>query len=455
MKLETLTKEEVKAVLDANPQIETIEMVFPDMNGVARGKHLPADQWDKLFGKVRMPVSLYNLDILSADVAKAGIAIERGDPDGYGHVAAFGPCLWTGGRRAMALMTMREPDGRPTVYDPRAVLARVAARYEERGLTPVIAPELEFYLMDVHRNATDRAQPPICPVTGERLHDPQVYRLSVQTPFSDILDEMIAAAKALDVNADVALAEFGPGQFEINLMHSEGALWAADQSVLLKLAIRNVAHRHGMEASFMAKPYGDQAGSGFHFHISVLDREGKNIFAGTSEGVPNAAMMGALGGMKRYMASSMLCFAPHLNSYRRFGIGTYAPAYAAWGLDNRSSAIRVPATTGAAARIEHRLAGADANPYLALAAILQAILDGMDENIDPGHPVRREAGPDDGPDLPLGWGRAILSFQEDGFMAHALGKEFARVYALMKEQEMASLNLRVTDVEYDVYLRAI
>lgn len=450
-----MSKAEVRGILGTHPEIETIEMVFPDMNGVARGKHLPVDQVDKLFGKVRMPISLYNLDIFSADVAKAGIALERGDPDGYGHVVRFAPARWTEGRRALALMTMVDPDGAPTVYDPRQSLARVAERYEARGWTPIVAPELEFYLIDAKRDQTDRAQPPVSPLTGERLREVQLYRLSVQEPFSPILDEMIEAARALGCSADTALAEYGPGQFEINVNHVEGALRSADEAVLLKLAIRNVAHRHGMEASFMAKPYGDQAGSGLHFHVSVHDRKGRNIFAGEADGVPNEAMRAALGGLKATMGASMLVFAPHLNSYRRFGPGTFAPSVAAWGLDNRSTAIRVPATTGIGARIEHRLAGADANPYLALAAVLQGILDGIDGAMDPGAPARREAGPEDGPDLPLGWGRAILAFQDDDFPARALGTEFARVYGLMKEQEMASLNLRVTDVEYDVYLRAI
>lgn len=450
-----LSRPEIEAVLAAHPEIETIEMVFPDMNGVARGKHLPVDQIDKLFGKVRMPISIYNLDIFSADVAAAGIALEVGDPDGYGHCARFAPARWTGGRRALALMTMTDPGGAPTVYDPRQALARVAERYAERGLTPVIAPELEFYLMDAKRDSTDRAQPPISPHTGERLRDPQLYRLSVQEPFSGLLDDMIEAARALGCTADVALAEYGPGQFEINQTHVEGALRAADDAMLLKLAIRNVAHANGMEASFMAKPYGEQAGSGFHVHISVLDREGRNIFAGEVEGVPNEALRGALGGLKVHMAASMLAFAPHINSYRRFGRGTFAPSVAAWGLDNRSTAIRVPATAGADARLEHRLAGADVNPYIALALILQAMLEGIEGGIDPGPPARREAGEGDGPDLPLGWGRAIMAFQDDEFPARALGAEFARCYALMKEQEMATLNLRVTDVEYDVYLRSI
>ncbi|WP_316016005.1 glutamine synthetase family protein [Roseobacter sp. HKCCA0434] len=432
--------------------LRSIELVFPDMNGVLRGKHLPPDQADKLFGGVKLPRSTYNLDILSADVDAAGIAIDTGDPDGCGHCVAFGPALWAD--HAVALMTMSETDGRPNPYDPRQALAAVTARFAERGLTPVVAPELEFYLMDAARDPGGRGQPPISPLTGDRLADPQIYRLSVQEPFLPILDEIREAAIALGCAADVALAEFGPGQFEINLSHTPDPLSAADQAMMLKLAIRGVARTHGMEACFMAKPYGEHSGSGLHFHISLLDENGENIFAGEGDR-PNAALGGAVSRLVEVMGASTLAFAPHLNSYRRLAPGTYAPIIAAWGLDNRGVALRVPATKGPAARLEHRVPGADANPYIALALILQGVLEGIDAQADPGTPVTGEATVEHGEELPLGWGRALAAFQDDPFVARALGEEFARVYALMKAQEMDSLRTRVTDVEFDVYMRSV
>ncbi|MEM8740687.1 MAG: glutamine synthetase family protein [Pseudomonadota bacterium] len=450
-----LTSDAIAACIDTMPGLETLELVFPDMNGVARGKHLPVDQARKLAGGVRMPASLYNLDILSADTEAAGIALSRGDPDAACHAARIAPALWTDGRRAIALMTMVEDDGRPTPYDPRAALAGVAARLAARGLTPVIAPELEFYITDPARDAAGRAQPPRSPRGGERLSEAQIYQLSVQNPFAELLDAMIAAARGLGCGADVALAEFGPGQFEINLAHGAGALEAADQAYLLKLAIRETARARGFEASFMAKTYGEMAGSGLHFHVSLVDEAGANVFAGPEDGKLNPMLGGAIGGLKQHMSASMLGLAPHLNSYRRFGPGSYAPSVAAWGLDNRSTALRVPATRGPGARFEHRLAGADANPYVALALILQAMLDGIEAGAEPGAPAQGEAGPEDGPALPLGWGRALAAFQDDGFAARALGAEFARCYGLMKEQEIASLNLRVTDVDYDLYMRSV
>ncbi len=432
--------------------LRSIELVFPDMNGVFRGKHLPPDQVDKLFGAVKLPLSTYNLDILSADVEAAGIAIDRGDPDGCGHCVAFGPALWSD--HGVALMTMTHADGRPNPYDPRQALAAVVRHFTEKGLTPVVAPELEFYLMDAARDPGGRGQPPVSPLTGDRLEDPQIYRLSVQEPFLPILNEIREAALALGAQADVALAEFGPGQFEINLAHTADALSAADQAMMLKLAIRGVARKHGLEACFMAKPYGEHSGSGLHFHISMLDEAGRNIFAGDGE-MPNAALGGAVAKLVEEMSASTLVFAPHLNSYRRLAPGSYAPIIAAWGLDNRGVAVRVPATTGKAARLEHRVAGADANPYIALAIVLQAVLEGMEHPRDPGTPVVGEATAEHGPELPLGWGRALAAFQESDFVARAVGPEFARVYGLMKAQEMDSLRTRVTDVEFDIYMRSL
>ncbi|RED18615.1 glutamine synthetase family protein [Pontivivens insulae] len=445
------TPESIATTL-ATGEYRSIELVYPDMNGVLRGKHVPLDQAGKLFGGVRLPRSTYNLDILSADVEAAGIAIDTGDPDGLGHCVAFGPAQWAD--HATALMTMTEVDGSPNPYDPRQALAGVVARFTERGLTPVVAPELEFYLMDAARDPGGRGQPPISPVTGDRLADPQIYRLSVQEPFLPILDAIREAANALGAAADVALAEFGPGQFEINLAHTPDPLNAADQAIMLKHAIRGVARANGMEACFMAKPYGDHSGSGLHYHISLLDETGTNIFAGDSD-IPNAALGGAVARLVEVMGESTLGFAPHLNSYRRLAPGTYAPIIAAWGLDNRGVALRVPATQGVAARLEHRVPGSDANPYIALALILQGILEGLDATKDPGTPVVGEATTDHGEELPLGWGRALVAFQDSPFAARALGSEFHRVYALMKAQEMDSLRTRVTDVEFDVYMRSI
>lgn len=441
-----------------NPDVEIVELVFPDMNGVMRGKWLPAAQIEKLAqGAVRMPMSSYNLDIASEDVAEARIAVEVGDPDGVGWpiAHALGRALWTERPTAVALMTMTRPDGHtPCPYDPRQALAAVTARLAAKGLTAVVAPELEFYFVDAETDEAGRAMPPRG-MGGDRLEAAQVYMLDVKHAFAHVLTEIDAAAKALGAPADAATAEFGPGQFEINLAHTADPLAAADHAVLLRRAIRGVARKHGMDACFMAKPYGGQSGSGQHFHVSLIDEAGHNVFAAAEGEQVSALMRAAVGGLIETMAESTLVFAPHLNSYRRLRPGTYAPYMAAWGLDNRGVAIRCPATRGPAARIEHRVAGSDANPYLALTAILAGILHGIERNADPGEPVEGEPRPGQGGALPVHWANAIASFQASRFVRRAFGAEFARVYALMKWQEMNRLLDRVTDAEYDTYLRTL
>ena len=446
------------AFMADNPDIEIVECVFPDMNGVMRGKWVPAAQIEKIAkGAVRMPMSTYNLDIASEDVAAAGIAVDIGDPDGVGWPVphAFGRCLWAERPTALVLMTMTEPDGEtPCAYDPRQALARVAARFAKKGLTPVVAPELEFYLVDAETDAQGHAQPPKG-AGGDRLGANQIYLLDVKASFAHILAEIDAAARALGAPADAATAEFGPGQFEINLGHVADPLAACDHAILLKRAVRGVARRHGMEACFMAKPYGDQAGSGQHFHVSLIDEDGRNALAAEGEDQVSPVMRAAVGGMIETMADATLLFAPHLNSYRRLRPGSYAPYVAAWGLDNRGTAIRCPARSGPAARIEHRVAGADANPYLAMTAILGGLLRGIERGGDPGEPIEGEATPDHGGVLPTNWPSAIATFEASRFIREALGAEFKRVYALMKRQEMTRLLERVTDAEYDTYMRTL
>ncbi len=446
------------AFMADNPDVEIVEMVFPDMNAVMRGKWLPAKQIDKLArGSVRMPMSTYNLDIASEDVEEAHIAVDIGDPDGVGWPIAhsFGRALWAERPTAIALMTMTEPDGRtPCEYDPRQVLARVSARFEKLGLTPVVAPELEFYLVDEETDDFGHARPPMG-VGGDRLEASQVYMLDVKSAFSGVLAEIDAAAKALGAPAEAATAEFGPGQFEINLGHTADPLAAADHAIMLRRAIRGVARQHGMDGCFMAKPYGDQSGSGLHFHVSLVDEAGRNIFDAGGGEEPSATMRAAVGGMLATMADMTLVFAPHLNSYRRLRPASYAPWIAAWGLDNRGVAVRCPALHGPAARIEHRVSGSDANPYLALAGILAGVLHGLEHKSDPGAPVEGEPGPEDGAPLPTSWPDSIAAFAGSAFTRDALGAEFTRVYAAMKRQEMERLLGRVTDAEYDTYLRTL
>lgn len=435
------------------PQVEVAEVYVTDLNGVPRGKLVPIDMLEKLNeGGMKMPISTLGLDIFGADVPKNAIALEVGDPDGelrpLGETLA--PMLWAKRPTAQLQCMMMDETGQSLCdYDPRGVLARVVDKAHEMKLTPVMALELEFYLID-----PEHPLPPKNPVAGGRLNRAQLYDMSVIRAFEPVLSEITEAAQALGAPAETAICEFGAGQFEMNLRHVADALEACDHMVALKRAIRGVARSHGMDATFMPKPFGDMAGSGQHIHLSLLDEAGENIFDGKGQGA-NATVRSAVAGLLDSMADTMLLYGPHHNSYRRLLPGSYAPIVTAWGLDNRGTAVRVPETSGKGARIEHRVSGSDANAYLMAAAVLAGALDGISRGLTPPEPVFGEATEQHGRLLPFSWAMAEQTFANSEFVRNWLGGEFQRIYAAIKRQERSTLMGRVSDVEYDAYLRTV
>jgi glutamine synthetase len=319
---------------------------------------------------------------------------------------------------------MATEDGSPFPGDPRRALAAIAGRYAARGLTPVVATELEFYLVDP---SGDRPQAPISPVSGKVLDSDSVLAIRELDHFHRFLDEVYAACAAQDIPADSAIAENGPGQFEINLLHVADPLKAADDAMLFKDVVRGIARKHGFAATFMAKPYGERAGSGLHVHFSLVDGTGRNVFDdGTDRG--SDMMRHAVGGLLAMMPESTLLFAPHMNSFRRLRPGMHAPAAAAWGYENRTTAIRIPGGSPKARRIEHRVAGADANPYLVLAAVLAGIHHGLSHTLDPDAPITGNAYAQVAPSLPLSWDRAIEALDSATILPGYLGEAFCRLY---------------------------
>jgi glutamine synthetase len=441
--------------LSRHPEIDGFELLFPDINGVLRGKWLPRAALGKLAGGgVRLPRSTYALNIDGEDVDATGLALSCGDPDGIclPVPGSLAPMPWTKPPMAQLMMSMVEADGRtPCPYDPRQVLARVLARFAERKLTPVVATELEFYLIDARQGPAGRPRPPRAPASGKRHTGSQLYDLDIMADFAPVLQEIAAICRQQDIPADTTIAEFGPGQFEINLVHGDDALRMADQTVLFRRVVKHVAARHNMAATFMAKPYGDQPGNGLHVHASIVDGAGNNIFAGKA-GELNEALAGAVGGVLASMADAQAIFAPNANSYRRFQPGSFAPIAPCWGFDHRAVAVRIPTSAGKDARLEHRVAGADANPYLVLAAILSAMLDGLERKAKPGAPVSGQLEPGDYDPLSRDWHRALDHFEASDFVRTAFGDEYARVYAACRRNEADKQARAITDYEYAAYL---
>ncbi len=441
--------EKLEAFVRDNPDIERIELLFPTINGIFRGKWLPPDEISKLAkGAVRLPVSTYALDTWGVDVEETGLGAVDGDPDGIG-IPVMGSLArigWTKHPAAQILMTMVTMDGEPCRYDPRHVLASAVSRLEAIGLTPVVATELEFFFTKPIKAGPDAPQPPLATANGN------LCNLDVLASYDDVLHDIRQFCDAQGVAADVVLAEAGNGQFEINFKHVADAVLAADQAILFKRIVIGSARKHGIDATFMAKPYGDDVGSGLHVHVSLVDKTGDTIFSST-DGV-GLKLRHAIGGVLATMRELQAVFAPNLNSYRRFQPNLFAPVSPIWGLDHRGVAVRVPESAGPGARLEHRICGADANPYLAISAILGGMRIGLEKQIDPGPPVEKGNGVA-GTRLHHDWRSAVDEFAASAAAAEIFGVDFHRVYSALRRSEIAELARLVSDVEYRTYLRSI
>ena len=436
-------------------ECDLIEAFIVDVNGVPRGKWLQRDKAKSLLGRgIAFPRSAFLLDIWGRDVVEGGIALETGDPDGLcvavpHSIARIG---WAKGNNAQMLLTMREPDGGYFYLDPRGVLASVLDRFTAAGLTPVLGVELEFYLADPGRFGGLRIAPRGADESGWRGWHIDAVGLGEIHDYEPVLREMMSLACAQDIALEALVSESGPGQFEVTLKCAPDALRIADSAMLFKRTIKHVARKHGLTATFMAKPYGHWAGSGMHMHMSLLDRRGHNIFAGNAaKAAPE--LYHALGGVIAAMPDTMLALAPHANSYRRFAPGMHAPTYTDWGHDNRTAAIRVITADPAASRLEHRVAGADCNPYLAFAALLGSALYGLESKMDPGPETCGDKRSAQARLLPTAWSSALERFADSPQIARIFGHDFRRVFTACKRQEVGEFRRRIPDVEYDAYLK--
>lgn len=434
-----------------HPDVETVEVVLTDLNGVFRGKWLPREGVEKLLaGRFKMPLSSVCTDIWGRDVPS--LCEFTGDADGICAAVDGSARLlpWLARPTAQLLLQLNTDNGEPWGFDPRAILKSVFERFRQRGLTPVCAPELEFSLFAEQRDASGRPRLPDTHVNGASRIGGQVYSTELMREHDDLLHDIRTTCAAMAIPLDGLLKELAPGQYEINLHHVADPLAAADNAQLLKQAIKNVARRHGFIASFMAKPFGDRDGNGFHAHVSLLDADGRNIFDdGTERG--SDALRHAIAGLAETMPDAMLLFAPHKNSWRRLQRGVHGPLAPSWGYENRYVALRVPNGEPAARRIEHRIPGADANPYLVLAAILAGILHGLEARREPAPPSSEGPGAQPA-SLPNTWRAALQAFEHSPFIEEYLGAPLRHALAEVKRVEQDAFAAAVTRLEYDSYL---
>ena len=438
--------------LQDNPDIEIFEVILHDLNGIHRGKWLPREQIAKVFnGGYKMPQNTCSLDAWGRDLEE--LVQESGDADGVctADPETLARVPWADKPTAQVIVSMGSFGGdEPYGGDPRMVLQSVLDRYAKLGLRPVVASEMEFHLFELDRDKFGQPQHSQRALNGSPALGGQTYGMDIMRETAPLMDAITEAAKLQNLPVDTLITEFGPSQFEINLNHQDCAMRACDQGSMLKRAIRNVARSHNKVASFMAKPFAEQVGNGMHIHFSLIDADGQNVFDnGTDAG---SELLGhAVAGCLATMADSMAIFAPNINSYRRMVPGCYAPLAPNWGYENRTTAIRIPGGDNRAIRIEHRVAGADANVYLTVAAMLAGALYGIENKMAAPQAVVGDAG-DVKAELPHFWQDALEAFDQSDFIGEYLGTELQKTFVLSKRKEKQEFDSRVTLLEYDAYL---
>jgi glutamine synthetase len=436
----------------ASKHISEVECLVADMSGTARGKILPPKKF--LNGQrtrgLRIPEEVFTLTINGRYVqdtnAVSDSAIDvymEPDPDTVRMVP------WYDEPTAQVICDAYHLNDDPVEIAPRHVLKRVLALYKEKGWRPVVAPELEFYL--VKRNA-DSDYPLEAAVgrSGRKEPGGQAYGIDAANDFDPIVEDIYDYCEAQELDVDTLSHESGPAQLEINFNHGD-PLELADQVFLFKRTVRQAALKHDMYATFMAKPHANEPGSSMHIHQSVLDaKTGKNIFADKG-GKHSKIFLNHIGGLQRYLAAALPLCAPNVNSYRRLVPESDAPTNVHWGVDNRTVSLRVPASSAANLRIENRVPGADSNPYLAFAASLACGYLGMTERIKPSDPVTGSAYRY-AHTLPISLDEGLDKLNYTKALKQVLGEKFVMAYQDVKFEEMQHFRRVISSWEREYLL---
>lgn len=442
---------EVEKFLEQHPDLESVELLLTDINGLYRGKRIPASGLRKVAENgAYFPITTPFLMVQGANAET--LNKEYGsDPDRSCRPVEGSLQLmpWAERKSAQLLLQMQDEEGAPFFFDPRDVLQRVMQRFEDAELKPVVALEYEFYLLE----AGSIPPKPVAPQNGmPESNSANCYNLEISYDFDVILADIEAACQEQGLNVIGVVCEYGSGQFEVNLAHSDDIMAIADHALMLKRIIRGVARKHGLLASFMAKPFTDDVGSGLHAHVSVLDRGDRNIFSGDAG---EKRLEAAVGGLIASMPEATAIFAPNANSYRRFDPTLFAPITPNWGENNRKTSIRLPLADDPNRRFEHRVSGADASPHLVLASILSGCHYGMTESCDPGTRLGEFEVVGASDPLPNRWNKALDRMEEGFILREYLGDDFIDLFLAVKRDEEEARNREVPLSDYEQYLRLL
>ncbi|MEM6438093.1 MAG: glutamine synthetase family protein [Pseudomonadota bacterium] len=412
-------------------RIEEIECVTPDFAGIARGKVMPAAKFVRE-SEVRLPVSIFFASI-TGDYAEVDHPelLSDGDLTLTPDISTARAVPWAGDPSLQIIHDVLDREGEYVPFAPRQVLRRVLDAYAAKGWTPVVAPELEFYLTKPNPDPDYPLEPPVGR-SGRQSTGSQAFSLSQVDEFDTVIEHIYDYADAQGLEIDTIIQEAGAAQLEVNMMHGE-PMALADEVFLFKRLIREAALRTGCYATFMAKPMAGQPGSAMHIHQSVLDADGRNIFT-AEDGAATPLFEHFLGGQQKYLPACSAVAAPYVNSYRRMVKYMSAPVNLEWGFDNRSTGLRAPRSSPEARRVENRVTGADANPYLAIAASLAAGLLGMEEQVAPRPPVQGGAY-DHARDLPYSLLEAVELLEAAAPLKTLLGEQFVQIFGTVKRFE--------------------
>jgi glutamine synthetase len=414
--------------------IEDIECITPDQAGVARGKMMPSKKFTSNTS-LALPSAVF-MTTISGGYPENGNGFHYPEDDGdlklMPDLSTLTVVPWEEDPTAAVICDLVHQDGRSVEFTPRNVLKRVLAAYDKRGLKPVVAPEIEFYLVRKNPDPDYPLTPPVGR-SGRAIGGGAGYSIAGVNEFDELIDDIYHFSESQGLEIDTLIHEEGAGQLEINLRHGD-PIELADQVFMFKRTIREAALKHEIYATFMAKPIQGQPGSAMHIHQSILDKKtGRNVFS-AEDGSETEAFFHFLGGMQKHVPNALVMFAPYVNSYRRLTQSASAPVNNKWGYDNRTTAFRVPRSDPAARRVENRIPSSDANPYLAMAASLACGLIGMTNKIKAEPPVLTTANAAE-IDLPRSLLEAVDLFEADEELCTLLGKSFAATYAAIKRAE--------------------
>jgi len=421
-------------------EITEVECLVPDLTGIPRGKIMPSRKYLQ-GGKPRLPESIF-IQTVTGDYPEDGTYIDPAEVDMQlvADLDSLRLVPWVDEPTAQIIHDCLYLNGEPVPIAPRYVLRQVLELYEARGWRPVVAPEVEFYLVQTNKDPDYPLEPPIGR-SGRQESGRRSYSIDAVNEFDPLFEDMYDYCEVQGLDIDTLVHEEGAAQVEINFLHGE-PMRLADEVFLFKRTLREVALRHGIYATFMAKPMTSEPGSSMHIHQSLADRQsGKNLFAG-EDGHPSKLLLAYIAGLQRYIPAAMPLFAPNVNSYRRLMPHICAPISTEWGYDNRTVGLRVPVADPEALRVENRVAGADVNPYLAMAASLACGYLGMMQQLEPTPPLTGSAYDRD-PSLPSDLSPALDELEQSKALADILGERFVRAYCAVKR------------AEYEAYFRVI